>query len=454
MNTQPHEYHYLQFVKFKDLNFWDYKSYFRPEGTKHLYETIVLREVLKHRKEFITIDDKQEYKRCRVQLHAKGIVLRDMVKGAAIKTKKQQVCRTEDFLVAEIDAKFGGYGIVPSELHDAIVSSHYFLFEVNQERLHTDFFRLYLATNDFGNQVVATGSTNYAAIRPHHVLGYHVPLPPLDVQERLVSAYNARVREAERCEQEAAATEHGIERYILDMLGIEITQTERKKGLQFVRFKDLEQWGVEKVLEKRFISAMRYQAVTLLDNPHLYYEAFRGKSPQYDSSSQSMILNQKCNRWNMIEIHHAKPVRHSWLSSIEKKFFTRSDDILINSTGEGTIGRSSVIEQELAGLLYDSHLLLVRLNSSYILPHYFVEIFNSQYGQKQVEILKSAVTTKQTELGVDNLKKIPIPLPPLDVQAEIVQTVSSMKSRIKELRAKAETLRRKAKEAFEKELFA
>ena len=52
-----------------------------------------LGELLYHRKEFITIDDLTTYKRPRVQLHAQGIVLRDNVPGALIKTKMQQVCR-------------------------------------------------------------------------------------------------------------------------------------------------------------------------------------------------------------------------------------------------------------------------------------------------------------------------------------------------------------------------
>lgn len=50
-----------------------------------------------------------------------GKVIRDIVKGAEIKTKKQQFCKKGDFLVAEIDAKIGGFGIVPENLDRAIV---------------------------------------------------------------------------------------------------------------------------------------------------------------------------------------------------------------------------------------------------------------------------------------------------------------------------------------------
>lgn len=114
-----------------------------------------------------------------MQLHVQGIVLRDSVVGAEIKTKKQQVCKAGEFLVAEIDAKVGGFGIVPIELNDSIVSGHYFLFAVDDTKLNRRFLDFYSRTPDFRDQVAAQGSTNYAAIRPKDVLGYTIPLPPL-----------------------------------------------------------------------------------------------------------------------------------------------------------------------------------------------------------------------------------------------------------------------------------
>ena len=145
-----------------------------------------LGDVATHRKEFITIDDVETYKRCRVQLHAKGVVIRDRVNGADIRTKKQQVCRDGDFLVAEIDAKMGGFGLIPRELDGAIVSSHYFLFEADAKKLDRRYLDYFCRTEDFRGQVNAQGTTNYAAIRPADVLGYKIPLPPLARQQAIV----------------------------------------------------------------------------------------------------------------------------------------------------------------------------------------------------------------------------------------------------------------------------
>lgn len=150
-----------------------------------------LGDVLVQRKGYITIDDNQTYIRPRVQLHARGIVLRDRVSGAEIKTKKQQVSKFGDFLVAEIDAKMGGFGIVPGPLDGAIVSSHYFLFEVQPEKLLREYLGYYCKTKNFRNQVEAQGSTNYAAIRPSHVLDYAMPLPTIEEQQRIVARIDA-----------------------------------------------------------------------------------------------------------------------------------------------------------------------------------------------------------------------------------------------------------------------
>src|SRR5947209_12338904 len=171
------------------------------------YLMVPLGNIIKQRSEFIEIDDFKTYKRCRVQLHAQGIVQRDIVQGSEIKTKKQQVCRAGEFLVAEIDAKVGGFGIVPDNLDGAIVSSHYFLFDLDETILNRRLLEFFVRTPTFMEQVNAQGTTNYAAIRPGDVLGYKVPLPSLEEQRRIVARIEelaARIEEARQLRLESA----------------------------------------------------------------------------------------------------------------------------------------------------------------------------------------------------------------------------------------------------------
>jgi type I restriction enzyme S subunit len=153
------------------------------------WKKIKLREVLSHRKGFIEIDDETEYKLVTVKLHRKGVFLREQLKGFQIKTKKQQVCKAGDFIVAEMDAKVGGYGFIPDYLDGAIVSSHYFLFEVNKEKLRPKFLEVVSQLKIIQDQIKAVGSTNYAAIRPYNVLDWEIPLPPIEKQIEIENLY-------------------------------------------------------------------------------------------------------------------------------------------------------------------------------------------------------------------------------------------------------------------------
>lgn len=150
------------------------------------FPTSRLGSFLDLRRDWIVVDDLQTYKRARVQLHGRGVVLRDRIDGAALKTKKQQIVRTGQFLVAEIDAKVGGFGIVPPEVDGAVVSSHYFVFDIDESACLTGWLDAYVQSGLLEDQVVARGSTNYAAIRPQQVLEFEIPLPSVPEQRRLI----------------------------------------------------------------------------------------------------------------------------------------------------------------------------------------------------------------------------------------------------------------------------
>jgi len=169
------------------------------------FPLVPLGQFIAERKAFVTIQDLARYKRARVQWYGKGIVLRDEIDGSEIKTKRQQVIRDGEFVVAEIDAKEGGFGVTPKELDGAIVSSHYFVFEIDKRQCLPEFLTWFIRTNSLQAQVTAQGSTNYSAVRPSQITEYIVPLPPLAEQRRIV----ARIEELARRVEEARGLRRG-----------------------------------------------------------------------------------------------------------------------------------------------------------------------------------------------------------------------------------------------------
>jgi type I restriction enzyme, S subunit len=149
----------------------------------------------------------------------------------------------------------------------------------------------------------------------------------------------------------------------------------------------------------------------------------RGKSPKYDKNGETQILNQKCVRWFSIDIQHCKTVSLDWHKSLPDNIKTETKDILVNSTGEGTIGRAAIVDEKSAGLLFDSHILRFKtcIESTYV-----TSVINSDFGQNQINALKGAKTTKQTELGVNNLTGLIFPLAPWAEQKAVMIKVEKL----------------------------
>ncbi len=346
-----------------------------------------LGDVVQHRKQFVRIDDLTEYKRCRVQLHAQGIVLRDRVPGAEIKTKTQQVCRSGDFLVAEIDAKVGGFGIVPQALDGAIVSSHYFLFEINDRELDRSFLDWYCKTPKFSEQVSAQGTTNYAAIRPSHVLGYSIPLPPLAEQRRLVAwldALASKVEEAKGLSAEAATRHDALFMSQIDRL-----------------FTPRVGWTTRSVEE-------------LCGDPQYGFT----ESASLDAVGPRFLritdIQDGRVRWNAVPFCRCPdPTPYS----------LRPGDIVFARTG-ATTGKSFFIH-ECPEAVFASYLIRLRVRD-FVSPEYLYWYFQTpSYWQ---QIARGSVGTGQANVNGTKLRAIRVPVAPPSAQSDLVAQVRELQA--------------------------
>lgn len=153
------------------------------------YAKVKLGTVISIQKDFFNVEEEAIYKRVTCKLRGQGIVPRDKVYGKDLKTKRQQIILPNQLLVAEIDAKFGGYGIVPQECENAVVSSHYYLYNINESELLPSFLSAVLQSEEILTQVktFVKGTTSYSAIRGNDFLEIDIPLPTIDEQAEIVA---------------------------------------------------------------------------------------------------------------------------------------------------------------------------------------------------------------------------------------------------------------------------
>lgn len=447
--TTKSPYQFINLSSFRKLNFWDYYTLSNKASIFSNFPLVELGTVIKQRKESIVIDDAKIYKRCRVQLYGNGVVLRDPdgVEGKAIKTKKQQVCKTNDFLVAEIDAKFGGYGIVPIELNGAIVSSHYFLFEIDTTQLLSEFLEIVVKCNDFSKQVKSTGSTNYSAIRPYHVLGYLIPLPSLEEQNQIVQAYNNRINEANRLEDEAKTLELGIEKYLFEILGIEKLEAKTDLlGLQLLRFKNIDRWDVL-AKDLRILKSLSFSKYSLKKLGDIF--SFPKRTWKKD------ILKEKT--FNYIELGSVDPltgITESKTVTVKEApsratQIVKTNDLIIGTT-RPYLKRFAIVTENYNLNICSSGFSIIEPKEIYNLD-YLKEFLMSYYG---IEQLKNKMTgALYPAITESAFKEILIPFPTLTIQNQITKKINEMKKLATFNNMQAELNRQLAITEFESKIF-
>ena len=151
----------------------------------------------------------------------------------------------------------------------------------------------------------------------------------------------------------------------------------------------------------------------------------RGRSPKYDKKNKSHpIISQKCVQWENIYLKDAKYITKTFFDKLEDYRFVQENDVLWNSTGTGTVGRLNIVKQNLDHIPVDSHVTLIRMNKQ-VNPDYIYYYLRSPEIQNNLNDYLTG-TTKQKELGLTNILKVKIPLPPLSEQSRIAAKIAQL----------------------------
>ncbi len=146
----------------------------------------------------------------------------------------------------------------------------------------------------------------------------------------------------------------------------------------------------------------------------------RGITPKYIENNGTIVLNQRCIRDHSILYEFSRKHNHN-----EKKIsldkYLQNADVLVNSTGVGTLGRVAQFFGENNKITVDSHITIVRPNKKIFEDYFFglsmimIEDIISKSGEG---------STGQTELSRERLSKIKVSFPKsFDEQKKISEKI-------------------------------
>lgn len=167
----------------------------------------------------------------------------------------------------------------------------------------------------------------------------------------------------------------------------------------------------------------------------------RGITPQYVDVG-TPVINQKCIRNNKVDLSLCKFTDTT--QKIKNEKYVEYGDILINSTGAGTLGRVAIYKHHLDSVSADGHVTILHtrgnVNSAY-LGYYLHSI------EPLIENLGRG-STNQMELSPTDLKRIKIVLPFLDTQKRIADILSAYDDLIENNNRRIALLEKAAQELY------
>ncbi|WP_051227866.1 restriction endonuclease subunit S [Gillisia sp. JM1] len=284
-------------------------------------------------------------------------------------TKKNKP-RKGDILYSRVGAKYGEAGVVEHDFEFSVYVS-VTLMRPKAELFDIYYFKYYLNSPRIKNlakkSIQSSGVPN---LNVKVVRGFPIPIPPLAEQKQIVE--------------------------ILDEAFAAIDQAKANIEKNIQNAKELFQSKLSDIFSQK---GAGWEEKTLGEVCNLIK---RGIAPKYIEEVGLVVINQKCIRDHKINLERAR--NHNLiLKAVNPERLIKLGDVLVNSTGTGTLGRvAQVREKAHEGCTVDTHVTIVRPIEGLF--------FNEFFGYALIKIEKQITeggdgASGQTELSRLKLEK-------------------------------------------------
>ena len=433
----------LKTVLFRDFSKWNVNLYLNKFDIKYKWKPVSLEKIMKPRKERIKNKDyKGQFPIVEKIRFSDGKVFFREEKNP--KTDLNVSC-VNDLLVSNINFEKGAFAI--NTFETIVTSTDYQSYELLVP-IDFDYFIQILRTEKFLLQVKSLKSGGMKTRARYDFLKqFEIPVPPISEQKAIVQKYQDTINEAEKLEKEANFFLNDSHLYFDSLLQIEDIKPSFVSGLNFIHYKNIDLWGIDKNLCRKTIRNKKYKTVPLenLCSVGSGGTPSRNHSEYYRDGNIPWIKTTEVI--DEIISDTEEKITQKGLENSSAKLY-EANSLIIAMYGQGkTRGRTAKLNvrattNQACAVLYDINENLVNID-------YLWFYFQNEYER----IRELASGNNQPNLNAGMIKTYPIVLPPLPVQNEIVEHINQIKAQVKDLRQQAKELREKAKLEFERSVF-
>ncbi|PJF30391.1 MAG: hypothetical protein CUN52_04120 [Phototrophicales bacterium] len=350
-----------------------------------------------------------------------------------------------------------GKSVVFTEDYRACCSNHITRLTIDLEKAVpqyiADVFNLLRRKRLF--EFYCVNFNNQAGINTEMLGELPIPLPPLNIQRALVADLDhARTtRKAKLAEANALLTE--MDAVVMRELGITVSSYEPTLAFG-VRLGDaLKRLDVHYHQPQYTQYSRRLDALTIpkLKISQLSPQIIGGATPERDNHNLYTTEGIKLLRiMNVapyeIDLTDVKYITEDVHNRLLARSQLRVGDILMTITGR--VGTCAVVTEDVLPANINQHLVILRIDTRLCLTDYFVAYMNSEMGRA----LSNRPTTGGTRIALDYqaIGNLEIPIPPLDIQQQLITELHTRRERARQLRQEADKIWQEAQARFEQAL--
>ena len=301
----------------------------------------------------------------------------ERVPNSNLKGQFKKTFQRDDILYSEIRPQNRRFAYVDFSPIDYIASTKLMVIRAKKDVVSPKYLYYFLKNSSTVAELqllAETRSGTFPQITFSEVANLTIPVPPLAVQEVIVQTMQC-LEDKTICNEQ-----------INDNLMQQAVTIFKSWFVEYSPFDGIEPKEWETVNLEKITSLIS-----------------RGIAPKYSDNSDQIVINQKCIRNHMIDLsqartHTPKVINEKWL---------RFGDLLINSTGDGTLGRAAQVWFQPQNITVDSHVTVVRPAKENLI--FYIGLWGVLH-EKEIESLHTG-STGQTELPKERVKALELHLP-------------------------------------------
>lgn len=374
------------------------------------WPTARLGEVLAQSDRAIASSDLPEVNLAGVYSFARGLFKRGPMRPAETSYKTYNLLVRDDFVISQPKAWEGALARVTDEFEGWFLSPVFPTFTADARRLLPAYLEWFCKRKAVWQdlQILSKGmGARRETVSPEQFLSLEIPLPPLDEQRRIV----ARIKELAAKVEEARGLRQSCSDESATIVGRQIAE--------FFTARTHSSW----------------RSGTLGD--YVIDDCYGTSEKTNDDVSGTPIL-----RMGNIQNGRLTPQPLKYLHIAHKerdKLILAPGDILVNRTNSAElVGKCAVFDLE-GDYGFASYIIRIRLDTKRALPQLVAAYINSPIGRAYMFDERKQMTG-QANVNATTLKNLPLPLPNIGVQRDLVAELDALQAKVDTVKAlQAET---------------